>query len=254
MYDFLAVYYDQIHASLTADISPILELTKEGNGPVLELGCGSGRIVLPLAEAGVQVTGIDNSAEMIEIARRKLASIPEAAQQLVTLQEGDMTDLASTAIAGRFDLTLITFNTLFHFRPAEVARIFKGVASLSAPGARLFVDVANPFLIENVNYSSEPEFETLLVDERTGRRLEQWSVSSLNRDSQTLDVSWIFRVPEEDSVPRTVEVAYYYQYPHQYAMLLEQSGFGLAKIMGNYSLEPFEEESERLLLLASLMT
>ena len=61
MYDQIAHYYDLTHADLTDDIDFILSLAQAVNGPILELGCGSGRLLLPLARAGFTVTGVDNS-------------------------------------------------------------------------------------------------------------------------------------------------------------------------------------------------
>ena len=73
MYATLARYYDQIHTTLTADVPFILKQVKKQGGPVLELGCGTGRLLFPLAEAGFPVTGVDNSSEMLNIARQRLA-------------------------------------------------------------------------------------------------------------------------------------------------------------------------------------
>ena len=58
MYDQIAHYYDLTHADLTEDIDFILDLARQSNGPILELGCGSGRLLLPLARAGFMTVGV----------------------------------------------------------------------------------------------------------------------------------------------------------------------------------------------------
>ena len=64
-YDKLAPYYDRFHEALTADVEFVLSLAQQQDGPVLEMGCGTGRLLLPLARAGFEVTGIDTSAAML---------------------------------------------------------------------------------------------------------------------------------------------------------------------------------------------
>ena len=70
MYDTIAHYYDVIHADLTEDIKLLLRVADPVRGRVLELGCGTGRIMIPLARAGYDITGVDNSVEMLAIGRK----------------------------------------------------------------------------------------------------------------------------------------------------------------------------------------
>lgn len=65
----------------------------EVGGPILELACGTGRIALPLAKAGLHVTGVDRSEAMLTIARRKLAALPALVQERLTLVNQDMSAL-----------------------------------------------------------------------------------------------------------------------------------------------------------------
>lgn len=74
------------------DIPLLLDYAAAQGGPVLELACGTGRVVLPLARAGHLVTGIDSSPQMLAQARAKLAPEPEEVRQRVTLVHGDMRD------------------------------------------------------------------------------------------------------------------------------------------------------------------
>jgi SAM-dependent methyltransferase len=252
MYATLARYYDQIHTALTADVPFILEQVKKQGGPVLELGCGTGRLLIPLAEAGFPVTGVDNSPEMLDIARQRLAKKPLAVRKAVTLLEKDMRNLTQETVALRFAMALLSYNTLLHFCEAEVGSILQGVARLLRPGAQLLIDVANPFLISGATFPGGPIFETSFFDETLNERVEQWSLSSLDSRAQTVTVFWLFRTQEEESETRTVETIYYYLYPHQIILFLQQAGFRLEKMLGSYTEAPFEENSERLLLLARL--
>lgn len=252
MYETLARYYDQIHATLTADVPFVLELVKEQAGPVLELGSGTGRLLIPIAEAGFPVTGIDNSPEMLGVARQRLANKQTAVREAVTLLDKDVRNLTQETVTSRFSVVLLSFNTLMHFREAEVGRILQSVAGLLKPQGQLFVDVANPFLLSGASYPVTPVFETSFIDEVNNERVEQWSLSSLDSRTQTLTVSWLFRTQNERSETRTAETVYHYLYPHQIVLFLERAGFRLEKMLGSYAGAPFAENSERLLLLARL--
>ncbi len=71
-YDSIAAYYDLEHRSFTEDIDFYLQFIEAAGDPVLELGCGTGRILRGIAEAGFAVTGVDSSAPMLDFARTAL--------------------------------------------------------------------------------------------------------------------------------------------------------------------------------------
>ncbi len=71
-YDPIAPFYDIEHAHFDEDVDLYRDFAVVCNGPVLELACGSGRLLLPLAEDGYEVTGVDTSASMLSLARQKL--------------------------------------------------------------------------------------------------------------------------------------------------------------------------------------
>src|SRR5581483_8495097 len=81
-----------------------------GGGPVLEIGCGTGRVALALAAAGFAVVGIDRAADMLEQAEAKRAALPEAARARVALARADMRDFA---LGRRFATILLPFRS-FH--------------------------------------------------------------------------------------------------------------------------------------------
>ncbi len=252
MYETLARYYDQIHASLTADLPFIVKMAGEQEGPLLEVGSGTGRLLIPLAEAGVQVTGVDNSAEMLKIARRRLAQMPAAVQQSVTLLEEDILSMRPETFDQRFAIALLSYNTLLHFNDVEIVRLLRILTGLMQPGGWVLIDIANPFLVAGASYDQDPLFETSFIDESNNERVEQWSVSSLDESAQRLMVAWTFRSPDGEAETQHVEIVYHYHYPHQVELLLQQAGFKLMEIWGDYDESSFDETSERLLMLARL--
>ncbi|HMO53339.1 MAG TPA: class I SAM-dependent methyltransferase, partial [Tepidiformaceae bacterium] len=104
---------------IAGDIEFYLERTRESGGPVLELGCGNGRIALPLARAGFETTGMDISEPMLGLAKERRADEPEPPRHRLTLLRGDMRafDLGTT-----FQTAIIAFRSFQMLQSAEDQR------------------------------------------------------------------------------------------------------------------------------------
>lgn len=111
-----AEYYDRSYSRLTDDIGFYCRLGETQGGPVLELGCGTGRITLPLARAGLSITGVDISPPMLAAAQRKLAAEPWTVRRRVDLRLGDM---RSVRLRRRFRLVISPFNAMQHLYTRE---------------------------------------------------------------------------------------------------------------------------------------
>lgn len=251
MYEQIASFYDLIHADLTADIPFVLSLVAETGGPVLELGCGTGRLLLPLTRAGYEVTGLDSSPAMLERARERLGQEGEVTQARVMLVEGDMT---SFRLDGRYPLAIIPYNTLMHLRPAQAAAAFRQVAGHLTDNGRLFVDVANPLAVAQTPNDRLLTLERCLADPQTGNTLVLMASSWVDPGDQTLHLTWLYDTSPTAGGPiqRTVvQMDYHYFYPHELELMLGAAGLGLAGMYGDYEGRPFDEESERLLIVAT---
>jgi ubiquinone/menaquinone biosynthesis C-methylase UbiE len=252
MYDTIAHYYDLTHADLQEDVAFALALAAEGGGAVLELGCGSGRLLLPLARAGFAVTGVDNSAGMLARARERVAGETTAVRTLITLVEGDMAELALPE-AARFALAIVPYNTLLHLKPEQVATMLRGVKRVLGENGRLFIDLINPVAMANTPDDQTLTLENCFTDPETGHTVLQLAANRLDEAEQTLHVTWIYDAtpPGGGPIHRTIaQGVYHYLYPHQLELLLQEAGFRLLTLAGNYDSSPFNEESPRLLLVA----
>jgi SAM-dependent methyltransferase len=141
--DVAAVYDDEAeHDGRFAPeaIEPVVAFLTElaGDGRVLELGIGTGRIALPLAAGGVPVHGIDLSEEMVARLRAK----PGGDQIAVTIG-----DFATTKVEGTFTLAYLVYNTIQNLttQDAQVA-CFQNVADHLEPGGRFVIEVGLPDL------------------------------------------------------------------------------------------------------------
>src|SRR6185503_14924092 len=90
-YAFIAELYDQVVPYRErADVAFFVEAAREAGSPVLEVGCGTGRVLIPTARAGLEVVGLDLSPNMLGVCRQKLKDEPEAVQSRVQLVQADM--------------------------------------------------------------------------------------------------------------------------------------------------------------------
>lgn len=122
-------------------------LAREAQGPVLELGAGTGRITLRLALAGIRVCALERDPNMAERLRQKLWTLPDPARELVELVVGDMQELP---VRDTFSLIVCPLRTFSHLlereeRAATLARIF----TLLQPGGVFAFDVANPVALSD---------------------------------------------------------------------------------------------------------
>jgi ubiquinone/menaquinone biosynthesis C-methylase UbiE len=112
-YPVAAKYYDGAYASIRdlVDTEFYFELAKSNSGPVLEIGCGTGRILLPIARAGIEIHGVDNSAPMLGILKESLSKEDAAVSNRVSLLAGDMRKFQ---LNRAFPLVTIPFRPMQH--------------------------------------------------------------------------------------------------------------------------------------------
>ncbi|WP_420627465.1 class I SAM-dependent methyltransferase [Candidatus Leptofilum sp.] len=253
MYDHIARFYDLTHANLTDDIPLILKLAAQAGGSVLELGCGSGRLLLPLVQAGHTVTGLDLSGAMLARARAKLGRVDTVVQQRITLHQADMTTF-ELPHDSQFGLAIVPYNTLFHLETAQVLAMLRRVREVLEENGRLFIDLANPVDIANTPEDALLSLENVLTDPETGDLIVHLASNQLDTVAQTLHITWIYDVsaPNGGPVQRMVATgAYHYRYPHQLELLLQEAGFKLLHLWGEYDQSSYTETSNRLLVLAA---
>jgi SAM-dependent methyltransferase len=101
-------FYSSSAPQIAGDLAFYQRVAREVGGPVLELACGTGRITLPLAKAGLQVTGVDRSEAMLTIAQCKLATLPASVQGRLTLVNQDMSALN---LGRRFGFVFVPFRS-----------------------------------------------------------------------------------------------------------------------------------------------
>lgn len=134
-----ALAYTRRNADRRDDVAYYVRLARRMGGPVLECGCGNGRVTLPLARAGVRITGVDHSSDMLDDLRARLQNETAEVRGRVTMLAGDIRRLA---LRGRFSLVIAPYDTFCHlYNRQDVEAFLEGVHRHLRPRGRIVFDV-----------------------------------------------------------------------------------------------------------------
>ncbi len=241
--DDFAEFYDHLDVYVNrADVDFFVSEAVAAGGPVLELGCGTGRVLLPCARAGATIRGLDDSSAMLERCRQRLAAESADVRSRATLQPGDMRDFRCDT---QFELVTLPFRPFQHLITVEEQlACLASIHGALADGGRMILDVFNPSLTALVDeaalkeHSSGPPFT--LPDGRVVERQEQ--VTGRDYVRQVVSVDLIFFVAHPDGrrerLVQSIQMRYLFRFEVEH--LLARSGFEIVAAYGDYKRTPLE--------------
>jgi SAM-dependent methyltransferase len=250
----LAAVYDAIYAARD-DVGFWRTMAAvAGGGPLLELGCGTGRVLLPLARDGHEVTGIDLSSPMLDRCRAKLDEEPAEVRDRVRLVEADMT---AFDLGRRFAMITCPFAGFQQLLAVEeqLACLERCRAHL-LPGGRLVLDLPNPDPAPPSHARqgvSDGEGTAQVVDWANGGRIRWWmTVTAYARTLQVNECEVTYEIVEADGTRRrlseTISLRYTFRYELEH--LLVRAGFRTVALLGDYDCSPFGDESPAMIAVA----
>jgi SAM-dependent methyltransferase len=223
LYDRIARIYDPWSRSVTEDVGFYVERALASGGPVVELAVGTGRIAVPIAQAGVDVIGVDSSREMLAVARASAEAA--GVSERLDLRVGD---LREPPVPERVNLAICPFRSLLHMEEeAEKLRALRAARALLLPGGTYVFDVFAPSRedIEETHdrwLEREPGiFERAVWDEAS--RTLSLSVRS-GWDEATFGLHWL-------SAP-------------EWLRLLDEAGFEVESLYGWFDERPYDGEED----------
>jgi SAM-dependent methyltransferase len=256
-YARLPELYDLEHAGFTGDIDLYLRLAEVVGDPILELGCGTGRVLRPLAAAGHRVTGIDRSRPMLDRARSALqVHVEEHGDDLsrrVTLAEGSMTE-AEHAPGGPFGLVVFSLNGLMHLPALEDQRAALASARRALdPRGMLVVDALNPTPEVLATFDGRVQHEGSWRDV-DGTVVDRFSARTHDSAEQRIDTELWYDLTDAEGHIRRVRTGFPMRYlvASELTLLLEVTGFVEWQLYGSYDLDPYEDGSDRLIVTAEV--
>lgn len=212
-------------------------------GPVLELGCGTGRIAAALAADGHVVVGLDRSEAMLS----RAADRARAAGASVELVRGDLVELD---LGRRFPLVIVPFNTFLMVPPDDRRSCLARIRGHLAPEGLLALDVFQPDPERIAGFDGGVVDEGSALDPRSGERLSFFTSTRATVD-RTVHTLRVDAVGGDGIVHRHERVlTLHFLYRREAELLLEGAGFALVSIHSDGEGTPADERSPRLLILA----
>jgi SAM-dependent methyltransferase len=238
---FVAQIYDQVIPYRDRpDVGFFVDAAIESGSPVLEIGCGTGRVLLPTARAGISITGLDLSEHMLDVCRTALKAESQEVQGRVDLVQGDMRGFD---LGKKFTLVTTPFRPFQHLlTPHDQINCLECIQRHLEPGGRFILDIFNPSLTsitaDNLGQEvgAEPEFIT-----PEGIRVRRFNKTN-QRDhlKQILDVELIYYLTHPDGRQERIVHAFQMRYLFRYEAehLLARCGFEVLDVFADYEKNP----------------
>lgn len=240
----LAALYDlDFPHGPSAGIDWLRAIARRTGGPVLELGCGTGRAAIPLAKDGHDVVGLDRSGAMLARAE-KHARREDTNLRLV---EGDM---RSFSFSDAFALIAIPFNTFLILSPADRWACLARVREHLAPTGLLAIDAFQPDPERIAGVDGGVREEWTRHDAESGHDVTKFS--STRSDVDKTNFRWWFEeVDDEGRVRRWQrEATLHFLYRREAELLFPAAGFDIEALHGDYDGSPVSADSPKLLVIA----
>lgn len=238
----VAEFYDEVVPYRERqDVGLFVELAKESGGAVLEMGCGTGRVLIPTARAGIEIVGLDLSDAMLGICRQNLLAEPQEVRDKVQLAQGDM----CTFDAGRvFNLVTIPFRPYQHLATVDdQMRCLINAHRHLRVGGRLVFDLFNPLLASLIADDIGEETKDGPPFTMKDGRIVQRYARTTSRDlfKQIVSVDLVYRVKHPDSHEETLTHSILMRYSFRYEVehLLARCGFSVENVYADYDKSPF---------------
>lgn len=242
--DEVARLYELEHAGFEADLHLYRSYVRLTGGPILELGCGTGRVMLPFLRDGYRVAGVDASGPMLDRARRRFEEARVSGWELI---EGKMAELDSLPEA-RIALAICALNTWTHLaEPDEALAVLRAVHRVLHPAGLLVLDLEDPA-------RHTPGRGELLLGGvfRDGDDVITKTAASLHDPATgTEDVTVIWDRAAGDTIRRTVAETRVRPWGRaEMEQLLARASYEVRELLGSWELEPYRGAGDRMVVVA----
>ncbi len=235
--------YHAHHTRHNDDLPFWLDLAQQLPGPILELGCGSGRVLLPLAQAGHRVIGLDRDYQMLAYLRQRLP--PD--MHLPIFQA----DLSRFRVSVQFGFILLPCNTFSTLTVKEQRSALACIARQLVPGGWFVFGIPNPILLKRLPACSEPELEEIFSHPLDGEPVQV--ISGWRRTRKKFILSWHYdHLFSNGQVERlTAIVEHQLSTVSDYQEVLQAAGMEVAETYGDYDRSPYHDDAPCWIALAT---
>ncbi len=240
----LPIYFDGKHydawTERKVDIPFYKRQVERYGDPVLELGCGTGRITIPIAREGHEIIGLDISDKLLNRAKDKAKN--EGLD--INWIKGDMRDFS---LDKRFDLIFIPFNSIHHILTLEdLEKVLNNVRKHLKPEGRFIVELFNPDL-EILNRDPTEEHEVIEYEDPTSKREVKVTESTdYERAKQLMHLSWFYELGDrKEEIEWTIRV----WFPKEVDAILKYNDFKIEQKYGDFDESPMTNNSTQQILV-----
>lgn len=240
--------YDMIHGGDDVDVDFYLDEAMRANGPVLEVACGTGRILLRLLQHEIDVWGIDISQPMLD-------RLEEKARRMSLQARVARADMRDFSLPERFALIIVPFRSLLHMETEE-----DRVAALScfrqhlAPNGRLALNFFAPSVATPATSVGGLRLGREFVDPDTRRRFKAWQSVNNDLEHQRQTIEWMLEElsGSGDVVGRNnLSLSLRWIHKSEFECLLKAAGYSKWTVYGGFNGEPLEGEGQEMVWIAS---
>ena len=248
-HDF-ARFYDWTVEGDVADVAFYVETARRYGSPLLELGCGTGRLTIPLARRGFTITGIDISREMLRIAEAKLDAEPAEVRERIRLVQADMSDFQLGEAA---NVVFVPAASFFHLHTQEQrTSCLSSVRKHLTQAGVVVIDVLPADRMANQTVGKTDVVRSS-VNPATGKMTRELNRKlSIDRRSQrvTVEHTYVETEPDGSETRHTFVQHYTWVTEEDMRRLLRETRFEDISVFGGYDLAPFSETSHRMIFVA----
>ncbi len=229
MYDKFAPFYDLEYSHKDDDLDFYLSLAQQYGSPVLEIGAGTGRISMLLAEEGFQVVGIDNSLPMLKKAAKNITALSREDQNKIQLVQGDMRNFS---LDTRFPLCIVPFRAFLHNQTQdEQLQTLHCIHDHLRPGGMLAIDIFVPLhhVIAQSAWNDE-----ISADELADPDSKVSITCHIDHDPvvQLLSITNTYR--QAGIKDKICKMKYRYVFRYEMELLLKTAGFEIVQVFKDF--------------------
>ena len=246
-----AAFYDYHATGLEGDVQFYVEEAQKAGSPVLELGCGTGRILIPIAESGISIVGLDRAPNMLSIAREKISRLNVETQSRIKLVEGDMRNFSLDKC---FKLVMIPYRAFLHLlTPEDQRQALSCILEHLTEDGLLIFNIFDPRLetiaAHNTSLGTAMKRIREFIHPDTGHRVVVWDSRQYDPGRQIIEQYFIFEELDDDGrviskIYSPLTLRYVYRYEMQY--LLELCGYKIEALYGDFQRGPFRHGDEQI--------
>lgn len=243
--DPTALLYHAHHQGYMEDIPFWKEMAARHGDPILELGCGTGRILIPLALEGYLIYGLDIDFGMLKVLIRN--QLLSSMMHLNVFQA----DASVFHLALEFSLILMSCNTFSTFEEKRRQAILKSVNAHLSTGGAFVISVPNPVLLEKLPARGEGELDEIIQHPITGNPVQV--MNSWHRKGQLFNLKWHYdHLSPDGTVDRlTFMVNHHIVHPDNYYAEFLSAGWSFIDVFGGFDNSEYGPDSTYLILKAT---